>query len=222
MDAFTRQSQTWTRLRWSVASGALLALLIAAAPPARGLTISLDQDSFASGTDISNAFPGATLTAQGPLALGPVHAYTHPVNSTSGNIYGYDCGNFTCKDWSTSTLAELRIDILSGASAVTVDCVNNGPDLADQCQMEAFDASNSSLGSVVGTPNGGTGSVDSMNIDFGSGNDIISYVVIGTTPSGGYVHLDNARIEQVPEPATITLLPILLLAAAFRVKRRSG
>ena len=117
-------------------------------PPLPPLPLSVDPDAFPAGTDITNAFPGVTLSSVGPgfdgdfdpsiFAINPSIHESSPFNASTGSlVFGTNDARFP-HVFSGFGDATFRVDFALPASEVRLDAIgNHGSDFA---RLVAFDA----------------------------------------------------------------------------------
>ena len=206
----------------------VLLLLVGLTVVARGaaaLSIVVDPDSYPSGTDISNAFPGVTLSAIGPGWSNPsgsvfsVDPSTHPTEpftaSTGTQSFGTDDGLYWHIFYVPGWL-ELRVDFALSAGQVTVDFISNNS--ADSGYLRAYDSGGSLLDTYT-TASLSLNQVETATVSSGSYD--IAYVLASGFGGGSSIGIDHLTAEVIPEPATILLLGGSVTALAVgRLKRR--
>lgn len=196
----------------------IVALLGIGAAPAMALTI-VDPDAFADGTDISNAFPGVTISAIGHdvdvsgsvFSVNPSDgSYATDFNASTGTqVFGHDAilsgnalGNVWWRDDAPSPEVILRFDFLLPTDFVSIDVI--GTDLPDWGLMKVYDTEGNSL-EWVDTALLGLNDIET--ISFSSSTRNISYILIAGVRSDD-VGLDNLKYNPVPEPSTIMLMGV--------------
>jgi len=207
-----RKKKTWTMLAGLVLYGL-------SASMAYAIVIAVDPDDFIDGTDISNAFPGITLSAidggNNILLTPSVFSQTSSLASTGTQVFGHD-GIFTTS-WARSLLGDLRVDFAQPTDFVSIDIVAN--DNFDPGFIQAFDTFDTLLGSFTTAGNLGVGVVETASISTGTAN--IAYVVAsGIQPED--VVLDNLqfnRVDAIAEPGTVALIGIGLVVVALNRRR---
>jgi hypothetical protein len=167
-------------------------VLVFAASGAQATIITIDPDAFAAGTDLSVAFPGVTLSVDGPgyPSSGPVRAVTPSlfVATTGSLTFGHD-GGFP-DVWREPGFLNLRVDFGSPVQWVAIDVMAD--DLSDFGHLRAFGPGDVLLGTVT-TAQLTTGTFATMSFSAPS----ISYVLVGGLDSGSAVGLDNLQYEAV-------------------------
>lgn len=184
---------------------------------AMGVTI-VDPDAFPAGTDITNAFPGVTLTTRDGVAPGAnsrsVTSDFDALASSGTRAFAHDGGDTT---WGNGQFEILRADFIGGASLVSLDFFANDAGGDTNAQLLAFNASDVQLDidSVASVPADGfvTLTVSAPGIAY-----IAAYWdEINRSQNGG---LDNLRFEPIPEPHTLTLAALAFFAHVASRRRR--
>jgi len=186
---------------------------------AHAILITVDPDDFTDGADISNAFPGITLSAidggSNVITTSSVFSQISPLASTGTQVFGHD-GIFV-ETWANGLVGDLRIDFIQATDYVSLDIIaNNG---FDPGFLEAYDSAGTLLGSFITLGNLGPGTSETASISSSSVN--ISYV-IASGLSGNDVALDNLIYNSatVPEPATLALLSFGLLGIGITRRKK--
>lgn len=207
------------RPNWCVFGAIIAWLSILLGSQASGAPITIDPDAFATGTVLTNAFPGVTLTTRDGLAPGTnlrdVFSYTDTRATTGVRAFAHDGGDTT---WGNGFFEFLRADFADGASQVWLDFFANDNSDSNP-QLLAFDAAGNqldidSVGFVpLGTPV--TLTVSAPNIAY-----IAAYWdEISRASNGG---LDNLQYTPaaVPEPTTLAIWSALGVMGLVAVRRR--
>ena len=174
---------------------------------ANAILITVDPDSFADGTDISNAFSGISLSAIdggfNVLSTPSVFSQTSSLASTGTQVFGHD-GIFV-ETWAEGLVADLRIDFAQATDFISLDIIAN--DGFDPGFLAAYDSADALLGSFTTQGDLGSGTPETATISSGSAN--IAYV-IASGLGGNDVALDNLIYNSatVPEPAVLALLSL--------------
>lgn len=162
------------------------------APAAAQTTITIDPAAFADGTDISQAFPGAVLSA---LGTEPDTERVFTRTASSGlpgpmPVLGHD-GGFP-EFWFDVSFgnATLRIDFDEPADVVNVHfLMNNG---FDPTFVQAFDSGGSLLDTVTTPGTSGGGNIETATIDRGGLFDIDHVVAGAQTDQDVYIRSADA------------------------------
>jgi hypothetical protein len=191
--------------------------LLCCASVASAVTI-IDPDAFPAGTDISNAFPGVTLSTRDGVAPG-INARSvtseFDASATTGTLaFAHDGGNTT---WGNGQFEFLRADFVGGATSVSLDFFANDIGGDSNAQLLAFDAADMLL--------------DSDLVAFVPFDDFVTLTV--SAPNIAYVAaywdelvrsqnggLDNLVYERVPEPSTFLLTSTACILVVSCPRRR--
>jgi hypothetical protein len=174
----------------------------------------VEPDAYPAGTDISNAFPGVTLsTVDSDLGDPRVFALQPPEPywaSTGELVFGH-AGDYGVH-WVMDTIpgfryGALRADFSPAAVSFSVDIIGN--DASDYGQLNAYDATGNLLLSLQ-TEDLSAGAVETLSA---SGVGDISYVIAGGLLTDT-VCLDN--IVFIPEPGTALLGALALVGLSRR------
>jgi hypothetical protein len=201
--------------------GTVLALLMLGCS-AQAIVITADADGFVEGADISNAFAGMTLSSLGRSEGldGKVYAYSDELASTGSMVFGHNLENHT--QWYWDQYPEeghpddfaLRIDFDEPVNCVSLDMVGTGE--FDYVSLWGYgETGDVIVGEFSSAP---YEEVCTLTVALDSYD--IAYVVAGGFFLNGasYVVIDNL-VANVPEPGTVVLLGLGVLAAARRRKR---
>jgi hypothetical protein len=188
----------------------------------------LDASAFESGTLLTTAVPGLTLTAVQVVGeLDELLNVVEPIAQTGVSYGGAAAsngfiGNFVASGnlgtaWGIQAGSALRVDVSDLARAVTVYFA---PDDNDTGFLFAFSATGDLLEGQV------LRSRERFALSVGAGPGLIAYVLAGYTDTGRIAALsfDPAAAQSVPEPSTWCLAAIALLlagTAARNVVRRA-
>jgi len=190
--------------------------------PLATAVVTVDPDAFPVGTNISNAFPGVTLSSVGPgfdgdndpsiFSIDPTLS-SIPFNASTGSLVFGTNDNTWPDVFGGLGNAQLRIDFSQGSTLVYLDAIgNNGSDYA---KLEAFDSSNNLIDSYF-TAQMTVSSFETMMV---SGSNI-SYVVAGGV-SGDSVGFDSMKFQPIPAPGAILLGSIGLGVVSWLRRRRT-
>ena len=207
------------KISFAVAAVAAATLL---SQPAQSALVTVEPDAFANGTDISTAFAGVTLSTvrtganpNVPTSTGAVFSVTDSNASSGARGFGQSAGDSTWGNGSFEyLLAVFNTDVFSVSLDFFANDSNDG-----NAQFLAFDQFGALVDSqLVGSVASGapvtltvTGSIRSVRAYWDE---------INRNENGG---LDNLRYESaaVPEPASMLLVCVALLAAGAATRRRT-
>jgi len=189
---------------------ALLGLLAACGSSVRAAVIMVEPDAFPAGTNISNAYPGVTLSSIGSDPRVFSFTPTLAPASTGARVFGH----FTPfeEQWGDGANYDLRADLATATDSVAVDIIGN--DSSDQGTLRAFNAANVQVGSQT-SGIVGLGVIQTLTITRPS-PDIAYIIASGTTLET--VNLDNLRFS-IPEPSSLALAGMGGLVIAWRRRR---
>ena len=186
--------------------------------------ITLNNDSFADGTDISTAFAGVTLTTvrtgsdvNTPTSTGAVYAVSNIRATTAPNVFGQTSSNAT---WGNGLFEYLLVEFSSVVTGVSLDFFANDTGGDNNAQLLAFDSAGNQIdiASVAFVADGSPATLEVSGLI----SSVRAYWdEVERFKSGG---LDNLKYSNdplpVPAPATLALLMLGLMgAAAARVRR---
>ena len=193
--------------------------------------VNVEPDDFPNGTNISNAFPGVTLSdiTGGGGAVNPVLSLTSPVASTGTRVFGrFDQQT----SWGNGSWDFLRIDITGATSSASLDFIADDSD--SNPVLAAYNSAGILLTSSTLPGTFAVGTVVPLTV---SAPNIATVLALGDPPPGSFGTIaqitaitsggpnnwvvDNFRYERVPEPATIALVALGTLAATAWRRRRS-
>jgi len=195
----------------------LLSSLLTAGP-LKAAQIIAEPDLFSSGTDISSAFAGVTLSCTG-TSDGRVYAYTDIYHSTGTNVFAFNSGSIT-PYWSDSYI--FRATFSSPVSTIAIDFI--GDDSSDYGTLKAYNSVGTLL-TTINTPMLGTGTVYTAQITRagkdiayitanGIGGDVLylDHLTAGPlsglviTPTAGLISQGDRGGPFIPSAITYTLL----------------
>jgi hypothetical protein len=178
----------------------------------------VDPDAFTPRQDISNAYPGVTLSAVGDFSGHDGKVYSQPNSNASTGSWSFgNSWGLTPSQWGSGwNEACFRADFDIPASWVAIDAISN--DSRDYAQLLAYDDSDVLLGSYQ-TARLGTNQIDTMWVSSPGGD--ISYILAGGI-NGDTLWLDNMRYTLVPEPSSsLLILASALMVLHARARRRA-
>ena len=155
----------------------------------RGIVI--DADAFAAGTDISNAYAGATLSTE---RGGAIYASVARNGwSTSGtNWFSRSSTTFpTANNFGTDGI---RVDFDNLMNSVSVDVISD--DSKDAGRLQIFDSSDNLIGSISTGDFGPGGAVKNLTLDSGSTNEI-AYAVMDYGPTLSATNFDTIIANRI-------------------------
>jgi hypothetical protein len=174
--------------------------------PCSAAIIAIDADMFAEGADISAGFDGITLSSVGgyPGLDGRVYAFGDGLASTGTKVFGNNL-SFQRQWYADLTNGfALRADFLKLADSVSIDIIGDDYSGMDVGVLYAYNAADVLLDTIV-TAQLGYGQVFNAQISRPAFD--IAYIISGGwSQSEDTVHLDNLRVNCLPEPATVLLL----------------
>lgn len=191
-------------------------------PAAAIADIVVEPDAFAVGTNISNAFPGVTLSAVGPGWSNPSGAvfsvdptiYPYPFNASTGAlVFGSDDGLHPQR-WREDGWLQLRADFASPANSVSLDFI--GDNASDFGELHAYDSGGTLVDSAY-TGQLTANMVETLTVSSASFN--IAYIVAGGVDSVSALGLDNLHFQPIPAPGA-ALLGVIGLGLVGWAKRR--
>lgn len=194
------------------------ALILLTSSSVRGVIISADADGYTEGTEISTAFTGLTLSSIGRSSGldGLVYAYDDELASTGTSVFGHNLSNH--RQWYYDAYPEphhpndfaLRVDFDQPANYVSIDIIAD--DIWDYASLRAYDSSGAFLGSTFTQPPLAIGEIFTAAI--GRESFDIAYIIAGGdfANSACPVLLDNLSANVVPEPCTLLLLGLGVVA----------
>jgi hypothetical protein len=197
----------------------LVIVTLLLAYPCGAAIVTIDADSFTEGADISDGFNGITLSSVGgfPGLDGKVYAYSDGLASTGTKVFGNNLG--FARQWYADLTQgfAFRADFSKPADSISIDIIGDDYSGVDFGILYAYNASNLLLDTVVTT---GLGYGQVFNAEILRPSFDIAYIIAGGSfLTEDTVHLDNLRINIIPEPATMLLFG---LGGIFLTGRRKG
>lgn len=181
---------------------------------AQALLITCEPDSFAAGTDMTNACAGVTLSvelrsdtvvSQVPFVAGAV--------STGSRVFGHTTDAFGWGD-SDADPERFRADFDMLTSFVSIDLIgNNGSDFGF---LRAYDVGGSLLDEIL---TGQLTSGDIFTASFTRASADIAFIRAAGI-NGDNLNLDNLQFSTVPEPAMFALLGIGLVGIGWSRRKK--
>ena len=195
---------------------------------AQAIIIVVEPDDFSIGTDLTNAFPGVTLSVQGQPTTKVIAAdganaagCCNPFPVTTGLlIFGQDPQPVPpLQKFNEALFGLMRADFALPTDYVQIDIIFDDDDIGI---LRAFDATDVLLDSVLvsgaGDQRGGLPPYVTAVISRGTSD--IAYITVGGWDSEGGI-LDNLQFNRtsVPEPSTVIIFA-LALSGLYAFQRR--
>lgn len=189
----------------------LIAIVLALAGTCGAGVIAIDADSFSNGADISNAYAGITLSSTGGYGGldGKVYAFEDGLASTGTKVFGNNL-SFQ-RQWYADSIEgfAFRVDFSSYAILVSLDIIGDDYAGTDVGVLYAYSSSGVLLDAVT---SGQLSYGQEFNAQINRSAFDIAYIIAGgSNLTQDTVHLDNLRVNVVPEPATILILGLGIL-----------
>ncbi len=170
---------------------------------ANATIVTADADAFATGTDISNAFAGLTLSFEGTTSFGITDGIIYSADesgallaSTGTRVFGTADPTYPNLFTGAST-SVFRIDFDTTMFTVSVDALAD--DISDLAQLTAYTAGDVVIDTYL-TALMVSGASETMTVNGGN----IAYVIAeGVSPDA--VGFDNLVANTVPIPAAVWL-----------------
>lgn len=186
--------------------------------------IVIDPDSYAAGTDISNAFSGVTLsTAFGqdpynPTSYGSVYSVADSNATTGSNAFGQSSSNST---WGNGSFEYLLVEFDTATNFVSLDFFSN--DSSDHNpELIAFDG----LGNEIDRSSffGAVNSSLTLSVSSAATQIASVWAFWDETSRGDNGGLDRLEYNaaEVSEPATLALLGLGLAGIGFTRKKKQS
>ena len=185
------------------------------------VTVVVDPDAFAVGTDISNAFAGVSLSAVGPgwdgttpsnvLSIDPL-AHAEPFNASTGALVFGHRGMFPSL-WREAGLLQLRADFAGVVTDVHLDFIGNNS--SDFGQLLAYDAGGMLVDSAY------TGQLTLSSVETLTVSGDIAYIIAGGTSGASSLGMDNLQFNPIPAPGAILLGSIGVGFVSWLRRRRT-
>ena len=220
---------------WRLVLGTAFAILFSTIVSAA--TIIADPDGFSLGTDLTNAFSGVSLSVTGNgsnndasqqtvIAVSGFSPFNNANLATTGTqVFGKDpfnpggCNGCVPAVWNEFAFNLLRADFDNPTDFVQIDLIFRDDDTAF---LRAYDALDNLLAEIIRSGDGRAddpGEEPFFTVSISRGLSDISYITAGGLGGEG-AYLDNLQFNaiQVPEPATLTIfiLGLVALGAALR------
>jgi len=173
--------------------------------PCSGGIVTIDADGFNEGQDMSAAFSSVSLSSVGGYAGldGRVYAFGDGLATTGTKVFG---NNLSFERQWFADFTEgfaFRADFLKPANYVAIDIIGDDFTGMDIGIFYVYNSSDSLLDSVL------TGSLrygEAFTAEVTRPEFDIAYIIAGGwADSGDTIHLDNLRVNVIPEPATILI-----------------
>jgi hypothetical protein len=172
---------------------------------ANATIVTADADSFTTGTDISNAFAGLTLSFEGTTSFGITDGIIYSVDESGALLASTGTRVFGTSDptypnlFTGATTSVFRVDFDATMFTVSLDAL--GDDISDFARITAFTAGDVVI-DIYTTAGLVSGASETMTITDTGAN--IAYVIAeGVSPDA--VGFDNLVANTVPIPAAVWL-----------------
>jgi hypothetical protein len=167
--------------------------------------VTADADAFATGTDISNAFAGLTLSFEGTTSFGITDGIIYSVDESGALLASTGTRVFGTSDptypnlFSGVTTSVFRVDFDATMFTVSLDAL--GDDVSDLARITAYTAGDVVI-DIYTTAGLVSGAFETMTVNDTGAN--IAYVIAeGVSPDA--VGFDNLVANTVPIPAAVWL-----------------
>jgi hypothetical protein len=189
---------------------------------ANSALIFVDADSFADGTDISNAFTGVTLstvfgnTIGTPTSIGGVFAEDDAHATTGANVFAHSGSSI---GWGNGSFEYMLVEFGQLVSFVSLDFFTNDSSDSNP-ELVAFD----SLGNEILRTSFLSSVTNFVNLSVTSSTPSIASVraywdEVSRVENGGIDNL-SYRVESVPVPATLSIFVLALIGLMLRTKNK--
>ncbi len=156
------------------------------------LSYQYDPDSFAVDAEMTNAFPGVTITtvnSSGDPVGYDVQAKMENTTSTGNKVFGPLVFNFATSNF------RLRFDFANPVRSVSIDTIGQYNSIAAVGYLEAFNAAGESLGFAFSRSLLGAGLQQTLRLSFSS--DVIAYALAYTPSSSpSFAMFDDLKFTQ--------------------------
>lgn len=197
-------------------------LLALTALPAMAAVVVVDADFFPLGTNLTSALPGVTLTALGSgwggndgqiYGVDPTNQ-TEPFTPATGRlVFGTTDPSFPHL-FMNSGYVEMRVDFAVPTNYVAIFFISN--DNSDVGMLRAYDSGGGLLATLT-TASLGLNELQRLSVSMPG----IAYAIMGGDSGSSSIGLDMLLYDKVPEPGSVTLALIGLIAGlALRRYRR--
>jgi hypothetical protein len=172
---------------------------------ANATIVTADADAFATGTDISNAFAGLTLSFEGTTSFGITDGIIYSVDESGALLASTGTRVFGTSDptypnlFTGATTSVFRVDFDATMFTVSLDAL--GDDISDFARITAFTAGDVVI-DIYTTAGLVSGAFETMTVNDTSAN--IAYIIAeGVSPDA--VGFDNLFANTIPIPAAVWL-----------------
>ncbi len=193
----------------------LIAIILVFSSTCGATVLSIDADSFSNAADISSVNAGVTLSSFGgyPGLNGKVYAFEDGLASTGTKVFANNL-SFQRQWYADPTEGfAFRADFANPADSIAIDIIGDDYSGTDMGVLYAYNSSNILLDTII-TTQLSYGQV--FNAEISRPAFDIAYIIAGgSNLTEDTIHLDNLRVNIVPEPVTL-----LFFSFGFLLVRR--